>query len=119
MGWAWFSPDCKYFSKAKGTTLVDRNIRGLAWIVFRWAGTVRPRVIILENVDEFVTWGPVRKGKPVKKKAGETFKQWKRQLVDLGYAVERVTVEAVLEAAGLTGVYDTSACRIIVPQEYK
>ena len=88
VGLAWFSPDCKHFSKAKGAALVDRNIRGLAWIVLRWAGTVRPRVIILENVEEFVTWGPVRKGKPVKKKAGETFRQWKRQLLDLGYAVE-------------------------------
>ncbi len=88
VGLAWFSPDCKHFSKAKGAALVDRNIRGLAWIVLRWAGTVRPRVIILENVEEFVTWGPVRKGKPVKKKAGETFQQWKRQLIALGYAVE-------------------------------
>lgn len=88
VGLAWFSPDCKHFSKAKGAALVDRNIRGLAWIVLRWAGTIRPRVIILENVEEFVTWGPVRKGKPVKKKAGETFQQWKRQLLDLGYAVE-------------------------------
>lgn len=88
VGLAWFSPDCKHFSKAKGAALVDRNIRGLAWIVLRWAGTVRPRVIILENVEEFVTWGPVRKGKPVKKKAGETFQQWKRQLIALGYDVE-------------------------------
>lgn len=88
VGLAWFSPDCKHFSKAKGSALVDRNIRGLAWIVLRWAGTVRPRVIILENVEEFVTWGPVRKGKPVKKKAGETFQQWKRQLIALGYDVE-------------------------------
>lgn len=88
VGLAWFSPDCKHFSKAKGSALVDRNIRGLAWIVLRWAGTVRPRVIILENVEEFVTWGPVRKGKPVKSKAGTTFLQWKRQLTDLGYAVE-------------------------------
>lgn len=78
VGLAWFSPDCKHFSKAKGAALVDRNIRGLAWIVLRWAGTVRPRVIILENVEEFVTWGPVRKGKPVKKKAGQTFQKWKR-----------------------------------------
>ena len=50
VGLAWFSPDCKHFSKAKGAALVDRNIRGLAWIVLRWAGIVRPRVIILENV---------------------------------------------------------------------
>ena len=88
VGLAWFSPDCKHFSKAKGAALVDRNIRGLAWIVLRWAGTVRPRVIILENVEEFVTWGPVRKGKPVKSKAGQTFRKWKQQLSDLGYEIE-------------------------------
>ena len=88
VGLAWFSPDCKHFSKAKGAALVDRNIRGLAWIVLRWAGTVRPRIIILENVEEFTTWGPVRKGKPVKSKSGQTFRKWKTQLLELGYAVE-------------------------------
>ena len=88
VGLAWFSPDCKHFSKAKGAALVDRNIRGLAWIVLRWAGTVRPRVIILENVEEFQTWGPVRKWKPIKARAGETFLRWKKQLGDLGYAIE-------------------------------
>lgn len=88
VGLAWFSPDCKHFSKAKGSALVDRNIRGLAWIVLRWAGTVRPRVIILENVEEFQTWGPVRKGKPVKSKSGQTFQQWLSQLRALGYVVE-------------------------------
>lgn len=88
VGLAWFSPDCKHFSKAKGSALVDRNIRGLAWIVLRWAGTVRPRVIILENVEEFQTWGPVRKGKPVRKKAGQTFLKWKTQLEALGYEIQ-------------------------------
>ena len=88
VGLAWFSPDCKHFSKAKGAALVDRNIRGLAWIVLRWAGTVRPRVIILENVEEFQTWGPVRKGEPVKSKSGQTFRKWLSQLKALGYAVE-------------------------------
>ena len=94
VGLAWFSPDCKHFSKAKGAALVDRNIRGLAWIVLRWAGKVRPRVIILENVEEFVTWGPVRKGRPVKKKAGQTFQKWKSQLQDLGYHVEHREIVA-------------------------
>lgn len=88
VGLAWFSPDCKHFSKAKGKALRDRNIRGLAWIVLRWAGTVRPRIIMLENVEEFQTWCPVRKGKPVKAKTGETFRKWKKQLSDLGYAIE-------------------------------
>ena len=84
----WFSPDCKHFSKAKGGKPVDKNIRGLAWIVLRWAGTVRPRVIILENVEEFQTWGPVRRGHPVKSKTGQTFRQWLGQLEALGYTVE-------------------------------
>ena len=85
---AWFSPDCKHFSRAKGAALVDRKIRGLAWIVLRWAALVRPDVIMLENVPEFVTWGPVRKGKPVKRKSGQTFKRWYQQLSDLGYEIE-------------------------------
>ncbi|MGO5116590.1 DNA cytosine methyltransferase [Candidatus Avoscillospira sp. LCP25S3_F1] len=88
VGLAWFSPDCKHFSKAKGGKPVDKNIRGLAWIVLRWAGTVRPRVIILENVEEFQTWGPVRRGHPVKSKSGQTFRRWVSQLKDLGYAVD-------------------------------
>lgn len=85
---AWFSPDCKHFSRAKGAALVDRNIRGLAWVVLRWAALVRPDVIMLENVPEFVTWGPVRKGKRVKSKEGQTYRQWKKQLEDLGYQIE-------------------------------
>ena len=88
VGLLWASPDCKHFSKAKGGKPVDKNIRGLAWIVLRWAGTVAPRVIMLENVEEFQTWGPVRKGRPVKSKAGQTFRQWLSQLEALGYAVE-------------------------------
>ena len=88
VGLAWFSPDCKHFSKAKGAALVDRKIRGLAWITLRWAATVRPRVIILENVEEFQTWGPVRKGKPVKRLAGTTFRKFIDQLTELGYTVE-------------------------------
>ena len=88
VGLAWFSPDCKHFSKAKGAALVDRKIRGLAWITLRWAAKVRPRVIILENVEEFQTWGPVRRGKPVKKLAGTTFRRFIGQLEGLGYHVE-------------------------------
>jgi DNA (cytosine-5)-methyltransferase 1 len=88
VGLAWFSPDCTHFSKAKGGTPVKKSIRGLAWVVLRWAGTVRPRVIMLENVEEFKTWGPVRKGKPVKRFRGATFTKWKHQLEALGYRVE-------------------------------
>ena len=94
VGLAWFSPDCKHFSKAKGGKPVDKNIRGLAWIVLKWAGMVRPRVIILENVEEFQTWGPVRKGQPVKSKQGETFERWKSQLSALGYVIEHRELKA-------------------------
>ncbi len=88
VGLLWASPDCKHFSKAKGGKPVNKRIRGLAWIVLRWAGTVRPRVIILENVEEFQTWGPVRRGHPVKAKTGQTFRRFIGQLEGLGYAVE-------------------------------
>lgn len=86
---AWFSPDCKHFSKAKGGKPKDKNIRGLAWVACRWAGLVRPRVIMLENVEEFRTWGPLnRRHHPIKIKRGKTFKKFVQQLTDLGYKVE-------------------------------
>lgn len=88
-GLAWFSPDCKHFSKAKGGKPKDKNIRGLAWVALRWAGKVRPRVIMLENVEEFKTWGPLnRRHHPVKKKKGATFRKFISQLEGLGYTVE-------------------------------
>lgn len=86
---AWFSPDCKHFSKAKGGKPKDKNIRGLAWVACRWAGLVRPDVIMLENVEEFKTWGPLnRSHRPIKSKQGVTFKKFVNQLEDLGYRVE-------------------------------
>lgn len=89
VGLAWFSPDCKHFSKAKGGKPKDKNIRGLAWVALRWAGLVRPRVIMLENVEEFKTWGPLNRGHhPIKAKQGETFQKFVQQLTDLGYEVQ-------------------------------
>jgi DNA (cytosine-5)-methyltransferase 1 len=89
VGLAWFSPDCKHFSKAKGGKPKDKNIRGLAWVACRWAGLVRPRVIMLENVEEFRTWGPLnRRHHPVKNKQGKTFERFVRQLEELGYEVQ-------------------------------
>lgn len=89
VGLAWFSPDCKHFSKAKGGKPVDKNIRGLAWVVVHWANTVRPRVIILENVEEFQTWGPLGPdNQPCPARKGETFKRWTAELRRLGYVVE-------------------------------
>lgn len=89
VGLAWFSPDCKHFSKAKGGKPKDKNIRCLAWVALRWAGLVRPRVIMLENVEEFKTWGPLnRRHHPIKSKQGKTFEKFVQQLTDLGYKVE-------------------------------
>lgn len=86
---AWFSPDCKHFSKAKGGKPKDKKIRGLAWVACRWAGLVRPRVIMLENVEEFKTWGPLnRRHHPIKGKQGNTFRKFVGQLEDLGYEVD-------------------------------
>ena len=86
---AWFSPDCKHFSKAKGGKPKDKNIRGLAWVACRWAGLVRPRVIMLENVEEFKTWGPLgRRHHPIKAKQGKTFEKFVQQLTGLGYEVQ-------------------------------
>ena len=86
---AWFSPDCKHFSKAKGGKPKDKNIRGLAWVTLRWAAKVRPRVIMLENVEEFQTWGPLnRRHRPIKAKQGVTYRKFISQLEGLGYMVE-------------------------------
>lgn len=92
VGLAWFSPDCKHFSKAKGAKPVEKRIRGLAWIVVKWAKSVKPRVIILENVEEFADWGPLieRDGKmfPDPLKKGLTFRRWIGNLRSLGYEVD-------------------------------
>lgn len=86
---AWFSPDCKHFSKAKGGKPKDKKIRGLAWVALRWAALVRPRVIMLENVEEFMTWGPLNRAhRPIKAKQGVTFQRFITQLEKLGYKVE-------------------------------
>jgi DNA (cytosine-5)-methyltransferase 1 len=88
VGLAWFSPDCKHFSKAKGGKPVEKKIRGLAWVALKWAGLVKPRVIMLENVEEFQTWGPLVNNKPCPHRKGQTFKRWVTQLRNLGYVVE-------------------------------
>jgi DNA (cytosine-5)-methyltransferase 1 len=91
---AWFSPDCTFHSKARGAKpFRDRNAanrrRGLAWVVIRWARAVKPRVICLENVEEFQDWGPLdRDGKPDPLRAGFTFRRWLAQLRNTGYQVE-------------------------------
>lgn len=86
---AWFSPDCKHFSKAKGGKPVEKHIRGLAWVAVKWAKLVRPRVIMLENVEEFTTWGPLTsENKPDKRFKGRTFRRFVHALKRYGYCVE-------------------------------
>ena len=111
VGLLWASPDCKHFSKAKGGKPVSKKIRSLAGVVIKWAAAVRPRVICLENVEEFQTWGPLVKRKvtsldvdgseittmaefPCPQRKGQTFKRWKRSLERLGYAVEHRELRA-------------------------
>lgn len=88
VGLCWLSPDCKHFSKAKGGKPVEKKIRGLAWVAVRWAATVKPRVIMLENVEEFKTWGPIVDGKPCPERKGKTFQSFVRALERQGYQVE-------------------------------
>lgn len=106
----WFSPDCKHFSKAKGGKPVSREIRGLAWVAMRWAMRVRPRVIMLENVEEFKTWGPViecpttGKTMPCPDRKTETFKAFVAMLstgVDADHP-------ALQECADVLGLVDTA-----------
>jgi DNA (cytosine-5)-methyltransferase 1 len=94
VGLLWASPDCTFHSKARGgKPHRDRNKarrrRGLAWVVCRWARDVRPRVIALENVEEFQHWGPLTDdGQPCQARKGLTFRRWVAQLRNLGYAVD-------------------------------
>ena len=103
VGLLWASPDCKHFSKAKGGKPVQKKIRGLAWVVVRWAKTVRPRVIFLENVEEFQTWGPLTEaGMPDPAKKGLTFQRWMRELRACGYVVEMKQLRACAYGAPTT-----------------
>lgn len=95
----WLSPDCKHFSKAKGGKPVEKKIRGLAWVAVRWAATIKPRVIILENVEEFVTWGPLitdenGNARPCPKNKGREFNAFVNALKAHGYEVQYTELRA-------------------------
>lgn len=95
VGLLWASPDCKHFSKAKGGKPVSKKIRGLADVVVVWAKAVRPRIIFLENVEEFVTWGPLDENDmPDPARKGESFRAWKAALEATGYVVEHRELRA-------------------------
>lgn len=99
---AWFSPDCRHFSRAKGKPKVDKRVRSLAWVVIKWAKAKRPDVIILENVREFETWGPLievdgpsgKQTVPDPDRKGETFRSWWKALEGEGYVVEKRVLNA-------------------------
>ena len=92
VGDLWMSPDCTHHSKARGSKPVSKRVRGLAWVGKRWAATVRPERIYLENVEELQQWGPLVRvngeWKPCKKRAGRTFRNFVRELRRLGYQVD-------------------------------
>lgn len=91
----WCSPDCKHHSIASGGRPKDKNIRGLMWVMVRWAATVKPRVLMAENVPEILSWGPLdESGKPVKERKGETFSSFIRALERQGYTVEHRILHA-------------------------
>lgn len=94
VGLMWLSPDCTFHSKARGAKPFRerdpaRRRRGLAWVAVRWAKAVRPRVIALENVEEFADWGPLAAdGKPCPLRRGLTFRRFVKQLQNCGYEVD-------------------------------
>jgi DNA (cytosine-5)-methyltransferase 1 len=103
VGLLWLSPDCTHFSKAKGGKPKSKKIRSLAWVAVRWAAEARPRVIVLENVEEFVTWGPLHDdGQPIAARVGETFREWLGALHALGYRTEHRLLVAADHGAPTT-----------------
>lgn len=91
----WLSPDCTHHSKARGGKPRDKKLRGLAWIAVKWAKAKLPTVICLENVTEFLSWGPLDdEGNPIKSLKKETFNEWKFSLEKLGYVVEHRIINA-------------------------
>lgn len=99
---AWFSPDCKHFSRAKGGKPADKNIRGLAWVAVKWAYLMRPSVIMLENVPEIQTWGPLGKdNRPIKERAGETFDGFIKAL-STGISTDHPAFQEMCEALSIS-----------------
>lgn len=85
----WASPECTHHSIARGGKPIQDQSRATAWCVIRWAEAIRPPHILVENVPEFQTWGPLdAKGRPLKTKKGHTFQAWLNALRALGYKVD-------------------------------
>lgn len=83
------SPECTHHSSARGGKPCSDQSRASAWHVVAWADQLRPRAILVENVREFATWGPLDvRGRPLRSRAGETYAAWIDALRSLGYRVE-------------------------------
>jgi DNA (cytosine-5)-methyltransferase 1 len=100
VGILWASPDCRHHSKAKGGAPRDRGVRGLAWVVVRWAHATRPRLMFLENVEEFCDWGPIdEEGQPIKTERGRTFKSFIAAL-STGLAADHPDMPEIIQSIG-------------------
>jgi len=100
VGILWASPDCRHHSKAKGGAPRDRKVRGLAWVVVRWAHAARPRLLFLENVEEFCDWGPIDdEGQPIKAEKGRTFRSFIAAL-STGLAADHPDMPEILDSIG-------------------
>lgn len=103
VGVLWASPDCRHHSKAKGGKPRSKRVRGLAWVVIKWAAACKPRLIHLENVEEFADWGPLlANGQPCPTRKGMTYRRWTRQLEKLGYKAEAREIIAADHGAPTT-----------------
>ena len=100
VGLLWASPDCRHHSKAKGGKPRSKRIRGLAWVILRWALATNPRMIEMENVEEFLDWGPLDDaGHPLKARKGETFRAFVAAMTT-GLAVDHPAMAEIIEFLG-------------------
>lgn len=123
IGWFHASPDCTHHSQAAGGQPRKKEIRDLSWVVVKWAGIAKPRIISLENVKQIRQWGPliakrckvtgrvlrldgsvampgdrVPRGEqflvPDPKRKGTTWAKFQASLKTLGYVVEHRIIKA-------------------------
>ncbi|QXH53180.1 DNA cytosine methyltransferase [Pseudomonas fakonensis] len=100
VGILWASPDCRHFSKAKGGAPRSKAVRSLPWVVVRWVFVTRPRLLLMENVEEFQAWGPLDDdGKPIKSEMGRTFKAFISCLTT-GLAADHPDMGEIMDCIG-------------------
>ena len=85
----WASPSCTHHSRAKGGKPRSNQLRAQPDLVLSWLDQLYVRRLIIENVPEFVDWGPLNKdGKPIKRLKGACFVAWVRAIEARNYHVE-------------------------------